>query len=538
MSCLFMQTHAQNSGLLGDGAQDYIRRQQLLEKVDLGRGLTTSSFYSGLQTLDTLLPGWKGKFSKKIIASGRNIITQILPFSATMGYDSHHPTGANDGAMIPARGGQALISAGFRVSAGGFSVQLKPEFVYAQNTAFETFPTEHYDYYWWKYYQLINKIDNPESFGTGAYQKFFPGQSAIRYTKGNVSVGVSTESSWWGPGRYNALVMSNHAPGFLHFVLNTVKPIETPVGSFEGELIAGTLSSSGVALPDTNRYYNGFRLYQPKKEESRYMTGITITWQPKWVKGLYLGFANASYLYQSDINGITDILPLEGFIHSPAAKNGLKGGLGSIFARYVMPKERAELYFEFGRNDKVPNLFNLVVNTEYPRAYVAGFRKLFATRKKNQFIEFASEFTQMQLPTADLIRVSASWYTHPYVRQGYTNQGQILGASIGPGSNSQLLDISWVNGINKAGLKFERIVRNNDYYYNSFIITQDFTRHWIDVSTTLHADWQYKQFLFSTQMSLMRSLNYEWFILPGLGYFKNGYDFLNFHSNISVSYRL
>jgi hypothetical protein len=202
------------------------------------------------------------------------------------------------------------------------------------------------------------------------------------------------------------------------------------------------------------------------------------------------------------------------------------------------------LYMEYGRNDKSPNLLNLVTETAYPRAYVAGFRKLFPSRNKS-FIEFSSEFTQMGLPAVPtLINGAQSWYTHDYVRQGYTNMGQVMGAGIGPGSNSQMISIAWVKGIKKVGVLLERVVHNNDFYYNAFAESQDFRRHWTDLSTTVSADWVYKRFLLSAQVAMIRSLNYEYWYFDFLpltsptNYFQNGYDVLNFHTNISFSYRL
>ncbi|MFN5226194.1 MAG: hypothetical protein ACK5CP_06570, partial [Bacteroidota bacterium] len=71
------------------------------------------------------------------------------------------------------------------------------------------------------------------------------------------------------------------------------------------------------------------------------MTGLTISWQPKWVKGLTLGMAQASYQYLSDVKGIADILPLAGVVISSSQKAGKKAALGSLFARYVLPKDHA-----------------------------------------------------------------------------------------------------------------------------------------------------------------------------------------------------
>ena len=534
------QLSAQSASLMADGVSDFIRREQLTGKLDLKNALLLQSYYTNYRALDSLIPARKGNTSNQLQPDIKTKKPQFiwLPFSSTIQFNSHHPYGWNDGSMIPSAGVEGQVSGGFLLSTGKFTLQLKPEIVYAENTAFETFPEEFYDGYWANYYQLLNKADIPERFGNKSYHKIFPGQSSIRYNSGALSVGLSTENLWWGPGRYNALIMSNNAPGFAHITLNTTKPIETGIGSFEGQLIGGNLSASGIAPPDTNRYFNGIRLYQPKNDASRYIAGITISWQPKWVKGLFIGLAKASYLYHSDISGIADILPLQGIIRSATEMNGKKASLGSLFARYVMPEEKAELYFEFGRNDKAASIVNVITDNGYPRAYVAGFRKLFAQKHPNEFIEFAAEFTQLELPTAELIQAGTSWYANPYVRQGFTNQGQVLGAGIGPGSNSELIDISWVSRFNKVGMKFERLAHNNDFYYSAFVYTNDYTRHWIDISTTLHADWQYKRLIFSSQMALIRSLNYQYNIFPGLGYFKNGYDVLNFHASLSLAYRL
>jgi hypothetical protein len=519
------------------GITDYHRRQELITGTPSPTSLLQQNYLQQFQQLDSLLPFPDSVLLFKAKFSGKNSSFQLLPFSLTVGYNTHHPFGWNDGSMIPAKGLQTLVSGGILWKAGKFSLQLMPQLVYASNPHFETFPTEHFDGYWATYYRLLNNIDMPERFNTVTYKKILPGQSAIRYQLGAISVGISTENYWWGPGRYNALVLSNNAQGFLHFTANTTRPIHTRIGDFEGQIIAGQLQSSGIFPADTNRYFNGVRLYKPKQEANRYMTGLTINWQPKWVKGLYLGVAQASYQYASDVSGIADMLPLAGIVVSATQKAGKKAALGSVFARYVLPKDHAEFYLEYGRNDRVPTPINLIADVNYPRAFVGGFRKLFPLKKKDTWLELATEFTQMGLPTPELVLEGNSFYTHPYVRQGYTHNGQVLGAGIGPGSNSQTIDVSWVKGFNKVGLRIERLARNMDFNYAAFIGTRDYTRHWIDISTELHADWQYQNILFSARTTLTRSLNYQWYVFPDLGYFQNGYDFLNFNATILVAYR-
>lgn len=533
---LSIHSFSQSVSVNNEALNDYLKREQLNRTSNLSHSFCVRPVQS--ENNDSI--AWLFDKDKSKLFNGKsNILNSIelLPISLTQQSNSHHPYGWNDAAMIPAAGYQLYMSAGIYAKLGHFSIQIAPEIVYAQNTAFQTFPEEYADVHWSDLYHWLNRSDIPEKFGDNPYKKIFPGQSSIRYNAGNISVGVSTENLWWGPGRRNALVMSNNAPGFLHGTINSIKPIQTPIGAFEGQIIAGKLENSGIFPPDTFRVYNGARIYQPKIEEGRYISGMVLTWQPKWVKGLFLGFAKSSYLYQSDISGIADILPLEGLIESNSEKQGKKASLGSVFFRYALFEEQAEIYAEYGRSDRSASIINLITDNGYPRGYVVGLRKLTDKRANGSQFEFAAELTQLELPTATLINQAQSWYTHDYVRQGYTNQGQVLGAGIGPGGSSQMMDISWVKGITKIGVMFERAVHNNDFYYYTFANPPDASRHWIDLSTTFHADWQYKRFLFSSEMGLIRSLNYQWWLIPYAGFNENKYDFLNFHGKISFSYR-
>ena len=525
-------------------SQDYLRRKQLADSLFHP---STSFCISGDQyavltdsvlDLSSLHNRLLKKISKRVDQKKQSLVW--LPISVTQQYNSNNANGWNDAAMIPAQGYQLYMSGGLFYRTGHLSIQLQPELVYTPNNPYETFHSEYNDEIWAVYYQWLNRIDLPEQFGLNSYHKILPGQSSIRYNTNHLSFGISTENMWWGPGVRNSLVMSNNAPGFVHATCNTIKPIQTGIGSFEFQVIAGKLNESGFAPPDTNRYYNGVALYQPKIEQWRYLTGLVFTWQPKWTKGLFLGMTKVSYQYHNDVSGIADLLPLEGIIQSNSEKQGKKASLGSVFIRYVFPEDHAELYAEYGRNDKWANIVNLIADKNYPRGYVVGLRKLSNPSRHGSRIEFAAEITQLELPTSSLINQTKSWYLNDYVRQGYTNYGQVMGAGIGPGGNSQMIDISWVKGFTKVGLLFERVVHNNDFFYAAFGPLGDFANHWVDLSTTLHSDWRYKRFAISSQLGLIRSLNYEWWkvYFPGVSIFNNNNDVLNFHGQLSFSYRL
>jgi hypothetical protein len=232
--------------------EDYYRRSQLLGKLDSTVSFTVRPLYTGV----TNNPVCESREKKNVF--------KILPLTQQQQYNTHHPYSLNDGPMIPARGYQGLVSGGIYARLGWLRIQLQPEFVYAENRNFQGFYREQSDYVWAGYYSVMNYIDLPEKFGNGPYHKIFPGQSSVRLTAGVLSVGISSENLWWGPGIRNSFIMSNTATGFLHLTLNTVRPIGTFLGSFEGQLICGRLEDSGYFPQDTSRTYNGIRLYTPK----------------------------------------------------------------------------------------------------------------------------------------------------------------------------------------------------------------------------------------------------------------------------------
>jgi hypothetical protein len=523
-----------------DRLKELFRSSQLLGTYQTGSSLSVNANQVSMKDLDSALGNQKYAPLQWKIAG--NAAVSFLPVSITQQYNSKTPYDWNNAPMIPARGYQSVFSLGAFAAIGKhITIQIAPEFVSAENKPFETFSQELGDAAWTSYYKFLNTTDIPEQFGINPYHKILPGQSSIRYNTDQFSFGLSTENLWWGPGYRNALVMSTNAPGFLHATINTLRPIKTGIGEFEGQIIAGTLSNSGILSPRINSVDSlGNFVYQPKNGDTRYITGMVLSWQPKWTPNLFLGISKASYLYTTDLSNPFDALPLQGFFGRAITANegnGKKASMGSLFFRYVMPKEHAEIYMELGRKDISLMPWNIVQNQQYRRAYVAGIRKLFDS-KNDSHIQLTAELTQMQAPTADLIHQPDSWYTDQYIRQGYTNMGRSIGAGIGPGSNSQTLEISWIKGLKRIGLQFERLRHNSDFYYYAFERIGDFRRHWIDISTTLKADWNYKNIFFSGQFAVVRSYNYEWLIVQYIpDYFVPGNEVLNFSGKLAVSYR-
>lgn len=467
----------------------------------------------------------------------------LLPISWEQQVSSHHPYGWNDGSMIPARGYQTRFSGGFFAKYGPLSIQLRPEFIFARNRNFKGFNTEHASITWFYYYSTyLNLTDIPERFGEGSYTKANWGQSSVRLNFEPISLGISNENLWWGPGKRSSLIMSNNAPGFKYLTLNTTRPVSTPIGSFEGQMIAGRLENSGYLPQEVNRVYEGSFLYNPKRDDWRYLSGLTFIYQPKWVPGLFLGLNRVFQMYHNDMDGkLDDYIPFLQPFQKEKTQEGDKqrDQLASVFLRYLLREAKAEIYFEYGRNDHSENIRDFLMQPEHSRAYIAGFSKVFPIgRKKDEYIMANLEVTQLSQPSTSLMRDAGSWYVHGQIRQGYTNEGQVLGAGIGPGSNLQSFDVSWYGGLRRLGLRFERYIHNNDFYFASFEHTMDYRKRWVDLSVSALGSWNYKNLLFNADISFVRSLNYQYWFVDRAGLWWNpGRDLLNFQGKIGIMYR-
>src|SRR5206468_428314 len=118
------------------------------------------------------------------------------------------------------RGWSERQGAGWRAERGRLSLTLAPELVASENIPYELAAPEvtvarppsrnplsspwHVQPY---------SIDLPQRFGYLPIWRLDPGQSTFAVEAGRVTVGVATESEWWGPGVHNAIVLSNNAPG-------------------------------------------------------------------------------------------------------------------------------------------------------------------------------------------------------------------------------------------------------------------------------------------------------------------------------------
>ncbi|MBF4472475.1 capsule assembly Wzi family protein [Flavobacterium sp. HJJ] len=445
----------------------------------------------------------------------------LLPITLKQQYNTFAPYGWNDGIMIPAKGYQSFMSAGLYAKYGMFSVQLRPEYVFAANPNFEIFPTEEDEvitsavriahlYY-------LNTTDLPVPFGDKSYSRFGWGQSSIRFNFNSLSAGISTENLWWGPGQRNSLIMSNNAPGFLHATFNTRKPVKTFLGSFEFQLISGKLENSGIKSPKSQFIIDGVDYEVVKRDEWRYINAVSISYQPKWVPGLFLGLNRSVQIYNGDLGGsFLDYFP----VILPIQKKSVGGNEGedkknrdqiaSVFLRWVMKESKFELYGEYGKNDYPLDYYDMFQNPEHSRAYIMGFSKIFMINEnKSKYLKCNVEITTMEQTADRIIRPAGAWYEHSIILQGFTNRGEVLGAGIGPGSNLQTLDFSFWEKSNSLGIQFERYAHNLDFYYDAFTPYQ-FSYKWVDLAINAYAYRRYGNLGIQAKINTSKLYNYQY----------------------------
>ena len=482
---------------------DLYRRKQIVGEVDS----INNSF--------CIVP-YKYRFNSFQHVNKKDSIILTSDFGYTLQNNSTLPFSYNAETFYPSVGFQQRFTFGLQLESKNFSIRFQPEWVMAANTSNEDLlPPESnsLNNYWGKYFAMIgNKIDMPSRFGDKSLNKLFPGQSSIRYKTDQFSIGISTENLWWGPARFNSLIMSNNAPGFLHASFNTMAPLKTPIGKIEAQIIYGVLNGSGFTPPEFKRIaqLGCPQCYEPPPvNKLRNIAGYVFSFSPKGMDNFYIGMSYVSYFY--------------------ADRSSKAAALSSMFFRYVMPKDKAEIYAEYGRSDKHISPLDLFKDS-IPYGYTVGFRKFIPLQNKKKYISLSFELTHLGLSEAKLIfdrnniwgnpnPNSYSWYTSATTQHGYTNYGRVMGAAIGPGSNSQTLNIAWNSNQNQIGFQLQRVKRNTDFYYyyyfNGNFGVGNTDAFWTDISTSIFGQWKYKNILIAGSIDHLSSINYYWLKLNG-----------------------
>lgn len=535
---------AQNIPLNLPILNEYLRREQVIGRIG-----TDFSFNYKPILVEKAFPQFKSPFLNEVWkdstmgseAKEPRIKVSPMPLQLITTYNSNHPYGWGNGALIPTKGIQTLISAGAHLKFGKLSIQLYPQYQFAQNLPFEEYPEEANRRYYSFLFRGVNGIDSPVRPGNEQISKLFLGNSHINLNLGGITMGVSNENIWIGPGQLNSLVLTDNAPGFLHFKVNSNKQLNTFIGGFEGMYWVGGLS--GSELP----YFSdgaGSEVFIPKDDSSwRYFTGISLSYSPKWTPGLSVGLTRVFQIYRDDMgDDLRSYFPL--FAPFPKIAEGLQENNDkredqnvSVFGRYVIPKANTEFYFEFSRNDHPFNWRDLILNPEHSRGFLLGFSKYF-NKTTDKVWGIIGEITHTQFSMNNIIRWGQGQpnrglglYDNYQVRHGLTNIGQNLGASTGPSGNTYNLKVGKFSGLKEISVQVERWDRHPNFFKYADSGGLDVSP-WVDHSIYGNYNNHFKNLLIKSSIGLIHSLNYNY------GYLNSGNSVFNTNSNHKISFNL
>ena len=469
---------------------DNIRDLQLLGKLQPEQSLTIRPYLLTPKLgYDSLLAMIDPEFENNgHLVERKHSDIQLLPINFLQKYNSHHPYGWNDGPLSFSKGYQFVGSGGVYMRWRNIHLTLRPEFF---RTASDSY---------------VTSADWGER--TPALSKLTFGQSSLRMDFGPISIGVSNQNLWLGPGQFSSLLMSNNAPGFNHFNIQTNKPLKTPLGNFQFNVIGGTLTE----IENQSFENRNLKLFG-KISYTRYVNLLSISYSPIFLKNFYLS-ANRVFQQPTQPDPSSKLTEYYLIALKPLFRNVYQDNVAPIdqllsgSAKYVFPKEHAEVYFEYGWNDGKSNSRDLILDMSHSATSTYGLKKIQYLTDKT-YLNFEAEATQMSQRPSSLQRNANNWYLHSQILAGYTNDNQILGAGSGLGNDVQTFAISWNKGWNNFGIKFQHIA-HDPIGVTNILSSNGSLPYWDDYSYGIQLKQKYSHFLFNLNMEWVNSKNYLW----------------------------
>ena len=382
--------------------------------------------------------------------------------------NSVYPVTLNDGALWAGRGLNLSLRFGAAARVGRLRVVVAPEFARAENSDFPDvdesiwyrppLDLSRYSSFASPWHRYPFLVDLPFRFGTQPIVTVVPGQSSVWYEGRHVAAGLSTENQWWGPGIRDAIVFTNAASGFPHAFVRTARPLRTGLGDVEARWIVGALEESPYFdLDPTN--------------DARSIAAAGVTLRVRADTGLTLGLARSVYATADDA-ATAFLRPLDVLQATrrpnarPIADSTLtedRDQIMSLFARWVFPRARAEVYGELGRAERPANLRELFVDPTHSMGYLLGGQWARRLSRVDADLRAQAELVFLERSNSYRYRPTTSFYSSRASSQGYTHRGQPLGAATGPGSSHQWLAADLVADGWQAGAFVGRWRRNADW---------------------------------------------------------------------------
>ena len=443
-------------------------------------------------------------------------------------YNTKAPYGQNDGALWQGKGYNTSLTAGARLEAFGFEATFKPQVSWSQNREFDYMPGVYgseYSYFW------KGNIDLVQRYGDSSFWTFDWGDTEIRYSWNNFTVGFGFQSPWLGPAFLNPMLGSNNAGTYPKFDIGLRKTkVYMPytdwyLGEIEGRAWLGYLTESDYFDNDSTNNH-------------RQLTGFSVAYSPSILPEFTISINKIS-LARWDEKSAKYLNPLYD-------SNEVEDQKASFGADLLFPAVGFEVYGELGVDDYnargFANPFHTAIYTVGAKKELSFFRRFQKFNIRPEIIFDWSNFEMSQ--DFQLQWNYMGYYSHSLIAQGYTQRGQILGAGSGYFGNSQYIALRTHFSKGNVTL-FLHYNRPDTNYLNNFGVNTKY-EDWQKEGKKQHDQWaQYKsmrtyginiQYFLTQSLLIGVDFNTSWIVNPeykkekGSGY-RNSYGALRIKYN-------
>lgn len=374
------------------------------------------------------------------------------------------PDSRSDGALWAGRGASVLLRTGFTADFGRIHAVLVPEIWYSTNLPFDILPGRDASRSTFAspFYFGQHTLDLPSRPGIEPSLELTPGQSAAWVGLGKAELGGSTSNLWWGPGVRDALLFGPGAAGIPRLFVRTASPVATPLGYLGSEIFIGMLTES--------RWFNA-----TPQDDHRALSAGALTWSPTRSGELTLGLARATQRVVPRGSSL-GVRALD-FLQPVSDSQGDR--LFAMFGRLSLPRTRMRAYVEVATPRPIGRIRNWLTVPGDGLAYQFGVEKII-TRSDVQWI-LHTEMMNLDLGTQVREHPPRDFYAGYGTPHGWTQRGQLLGAGIGPGGQSQWLSADRVGKRWALGVYGERVRWNNEALLRQYLPT--YYRHDVTLRT-------------------------------------------------------
>lgn len=444
-------------------------------------------------------------------------------------YNTAAPYGQNDGALWQGKGYNTSLTAGVRLEAYGFEVTVKPQVAFSQNLGFEIMPGVYgseYSYFW------AGNIDLVQRYGDSSFWTFDWGDTELRWSWNTFTIGFGFQSPWLGPAWLNPMLGSNNSGTYPKFDIGlrrtkvTLPWLGWYIGDIEGRIWCGKLSESDYFDNDSSNDY-------------RQLTGFSIAYSPAFLPELTFSINKIS-IARWDEKSIKYLNPFYD-------TNAVEDQKCSFALDLLFPAVGFEFYGELGLDDYnsrgFANPFHTAIYTIGAKKEISFFQKFSYFKKFNIRPEIIFEWNNFEMSQDFQLQWHyMGYYSHGLIKQGYTQNGQIIGAGSGYFGNSQYLalrtyfskgDITFFIHFNKP---------DTNYLNNKGIDTKE--DDWQKEGKKQHDQWGYYKAIrtfgctanfFATKFLLISTnINGSWII--NSAYKQQDKGFGNYYFSLSLKY--